>query len=515
MAPGLPSKATRTRTSGGHPSQPSPSRYSVPNPPGQLNHNPYIDSFPRTSRLSPYGQSFPPTGPQLQNNARASSILNPHPRPSASSTRLRPNAPQRTTKTTQKLVLFPEEGAGAQLPTYSVPPTDDSAQHLPPWYAGYNEVVVPDVIPDAARTEAERMSKDLRSSLPRVTSYCIAEGYKIKDIMKLLELQHGIMPKLYDECLYAYYNPADMLRVFKEAKEIRTLKMTAGFGEAQSLRSPGAVEGHYTEFGVGPGTDDLRDEFPNDSPDAYLVQSIQPQWMLRSEVFVFDYGVAVLWNFTKEEERLFLTAIGRYTAGVKLDPEDIESEDFHFQYDLSGPYQPRIFNDMITLKSGSQMVKLTISHGLAQSVKLASFENIMEETIDGAIPLPRMMAKYGEVKMQRTDVMKIVGRLYKLRMNVNLVSNVLDTPELFWSEPQLEGLYNAIRGYLEINSRAKLLNTRADVISDLLDMLSEHMNSREMTYITWIIIILICIAVVIAIGEVWVKALRLGAGMEP
>ena len=71
------------------------------------------------------------------------------------------------------------------------------------------------------------------------------------------------------------------------------------------------------------------------------------------------------------------------------------------------------------------MIKLTISHGLAQSVKLASFENIMEETIEGTIPLPRMMAKYGEVKMQRTDVMKIIGKLYKLRMNVNLVSNVL------------------------------------------------------------------------------------------
>ncbi len=45
-----------------------------------------------------------------------------------------------------------------------------------------------------------------------------------------------------------------------------------------------------------------------------------------------------------------------------------------------------------------------------------------------------------------------------------------------------------------------MLNKRAEVISDLLDMLSDQMNSNEMTYITWIIIILICVAVVIAIG---------------
>lgn len=57
-----------------------------------------------------------------------------------------------------------------------------------------------------------------------------------------------------------------------------------------------------------------------------------------------------------------------------------------------------------------------------------------------------MLAEFGVVKMSRTKIMKIVGHLYKLKMNVNLISNVLDTPEMFWSEPGLEGLYSAIRG---------------------------------------------------------------------
>ena len=67
---------------------------------------------------------------------------------------------------------------------------------------------------------------------------------------------------------------------------------------------------------------------------------------------------------------------------------------------------------------------------------------------------------------------------------------------------------------MEISQRAKLLTTRADVLTDLLDMLSDHLNSNEMTYITWIIIILICFAVVIAIGEVGVKFMRLSAGID-
>jgi uncharacterized Rmd1/YagE family protein len=110
----------------------------------------------------------------------------------------------------------------------------------------------------------------------------------------------------------------------------------------------------------------------------------------------------------------------------------------------------------------------------------------MDHTIQGAVPLPKMLAKYGSVKMSRTKIMKIIGNLYKLRMNVNLISNVLDTPEMFWSEPGLEGLYTAIRGYLEISQRATLLNKRADVLADLLSMLSDHLHSSEMTYITWV-----------------------------
>ncbi|KAI9094847.1 hypothetical protein DFS34DRAFT_582614 [Phlyctochytrium arcticum] len=235
--------------------------------------------------------------------------------------------------------------------------------------------------------------------------------------------------------------------------------------------------------------------------------------MMRGEVFIFDYGVVVFWNFSEQEEQKYLDLISKWAVGGLL-PEYVQNEDFHYQYDINGPHQPRIFNDMITLKSGSLLIKLTISHGLGQSVKLAFFENVMEETIDGTIPLPHTMAEHGEVRMTRTDVMKIVGQLFKLRMDVNLISNVLDTPELFWSEPELEGLYNAIRGYLEISQRAKLLNTRAEIISDLLDMLTEHMNSNEMNYITWIIIILIVFAVIIAAAEVWVKVLRLEAGME-
>ena len=47
-----------------------------------------------------------------------------------------------------------------------------------------------------------------------------------------------------------------------------------------------------------------------------------------------------------------------------------------------------------------------------------------------------------------------------MKRDVNLVSNVLDVPELFWSEASLKALYDAVREYMEIKGRIQVLNEK-------------------------------------------------------
>lgn len=71
-----------------------------------------------------------------------------------------------------------------------------------------------------------------------------------------------------------------------------------------------------------------------------------------------------------------------------------------FHYNAN--YQPRIYNDIITLKSPSNyMAKLTISHAIAQSTKLTLFEGLIEETIEKTKNVPECMAKTGKVELSR------------------------------------------------------------------------------------------------------------------
>ena len=99
------------------------------------------------------------------------------------------------------------------------------------------------------------------------------------------------------------------------------------------------------------------------------------------------------------------------------------------------------------------------------------------------------MATEGGLKLRRMQALKMTGefagpndgsykythhvpgKLFKLRRDVNLVSNVLDVPELFWSEASLKGLYDAVREYMEIGPRVHVLNEKLAVVGDLVAFL--------------------------------------------
>jgi hypothetical protein len=79
-----------------------------------------------------------------------------------------------------------------------------------------------------------------------------------------------------------------------------------------------------------------------------------------------------------------------------------------------------------------------------------------------------------------------IGELFILRINIHLNGSVLDTPELFWVEPQLEPVYQAVRSYLEMDQRVGLLTERLDVISDLLAVLKDQLSHGHGEKLEWI-----------------------------
>lgn len=89
-------------------------------------------------------------------------------------------------------------------------------------------------------------------------------------------------------------------------------------------------------------------------------------------------------------------------------------------------------------------------------------------------------------------------------------------PNFFWdSEPTLHPLYAAIREYLEIDPRIKVLNERCRVFLDLAEILSDSVNDAKMSAITWIVIILILVSILVTVTEVGLRFAMLERSKKP
>ena len=54
------------------------------------------------------------------------------------------------------------------------------------------------------KSQAERMSKDQRkqAGFKRITAYCVAESFKMKNLSSFLKREHNVSPRAFDEALY-------------------------------------------------------------------------------------------------------------------------------------------------------------------------------------------------------------------------------------------------------------------------------------------------------------------------
>ncbi|KAK0549021.1 sporulation protein rmd1 [Tilletia horrida] len=218
------------------------------------------------------------------------------------------------------------------------------------------------------------------------------------------------------------------------------------------------------------------------------------------EVFFMEYGTVVIWGMTLAEEKRLLRELKKFEV-EKLAPEDIESEDLNWYLaDYS-----RIYNDVITLRRGSSyMTKLSLSHALAQSTKISFFEGVIDNTIDSTKDIPQSIAESGKIGMPPAEIMKQIGHLFILRMNIHLVGSIVDSPEIFWSQPDLEPLYSAARSYLEIPQRIDLLNARVEVLQDMLQLLKDQVTSSHSEWLEIIVIVLIVLEIILGVATMLV-----------
>ncbi|KAA8563946.1 hypothetical protein EYC84_011949 [Monilinia fructicola] len=368
-------------------------------------------------------------------------------------------------------------------------------------YSQYTRIKDP-----TARRDAANLGKADRDKLPRVTAYSTANKYQLDRVMRFLKggsgRKKGANPKLFDECIYTPFSydkhfvktTSDRVMEVQSApvtlRERRHSDSIIDVEENNKSRREDLITLHTDGGDVAISNGDL-------SPANHLLPEVTERQLENEtealiwegnpgidikihtpEVFLFNYGVVVIWGMSQPR-------MWKWSPSISITPKE---------------YPARIYNDFIALREkGNYMTKLAISHAIAQSVKTSLFESLVDNTIEECKDIPTQIALTGAIDLSRKEINMQIGELFILRINIHLNGSILDTPELLWAEPQLEPIYQAVRTYLEMDQRVKLLNDRLDVIADLLAVLKDQLSHRHGEKLEWVVIVLIAVEILVAI----------------
>ncbi len=210
--------------------------------------------------------------------------------------------------------------------------------------------------------------------------------------------------------------------------------------------------------------------------------------------FFFAYGCAVFWGLNHSQIQNLLDLA---KTAVNKPVHNIVQDECFYEYAQESTIVEE--EDLILLDGDDQVLKLSLSYGLSQSVKLAVFEDRIALAIQKSKHLPEELAVKGKTSLSRQQLSRKVGALFAERHSINLHSDLLDTPEFFWRRPSYETYYHMASSYLDITTRTNILNQRLSILHELYEILSDELKHLHSSRLEWIIILLIVSEVVLTL----------------
>lgn len=204
---------------------------------------------------------------------------------------------------------------------------------------------------------------------------------------------------------------------------------------------------------------------------------------------LFLHGNAVFWNFKPEEEALIIEKLLK-TLKIKY------KKPYSIELSCKKATSFSIRNDHINLKSFKKDIMIAISFALLQSVELDHIEHFIGEIIQPIKNITEELEKKGKIGISSEQIKKFIGRILNRKHEINIKLNLIDTPEYFWENPEIESYYHKSRNYFEIDQRTETINLKLSNLQDTLEILRDEKNAHHTAKLELIIIILILIEII-------------------
>jgi uncharacterized Rmd1/YagE family protein len=215
-------------------------------------------------------------------------------------------------------------------------------------------------------------------------------------------------------------------------------------------------------------------------------------------IYVFKNGTVVSWGVKRYQINDYLNTL---TQLIDKPVTLLVHDEFHFRIGTKTTIEPHDYFDVdcLTIENNNEELKLSLSYGFSQSVKLQYFETIIDGLIEKYNPMIQTLSHTGEMAISRNQIQQIIGEILGAKSEMNLISNFLYHPKYFWQHPTLEEHFTMLERYLHIQRRVNAINHRLDTLNEIFEMFNGYLNNRHGHNLEIIIIVLIIIEIVVAV----------------
>lgn len=217
------------------------------------------------------------------------------------------------------------------------------------------------------------------------------------------------------------------------------------------------------------------------------------------DVMVLANGTFVGWGLTEEQmmKAYVPTLMGSVMIGHEHESEEMDYVEIEESaLDEEGSFMQ---GDVLIIQGRSAEKKhlemAAFAMGLSRSTRLSVLEESLEEYIQITRENSEILSGGLKLTSKEADVLRLTGNLFLLRGKLNLYSELIETPDLYWTEPTLEKIYESVSRRLDIQPRISIMNRKLDYVTEEQRALLSVLNEKKGTRLEWIIIILIMVEV--------------------
>ncbi|AOA64158.1 uncharacterized protein PAS_chr3_0804 [Komagataella phaffii GS115] len=218
------------------------------------------------------------------------------------------------------------------------------------------------------------------------------------------------------------------------------------------------------------------------------------------DILFLHTGTVVAWGLTEKQVESSILPLAESSIVTKYEPESEDMDYIEIEPQTSDRNSGSYMAGDVMVISGSHyndrlLDKIAFAYGLARSTRTAVIESSLERHIQMTKKTTENLSTGIKLGVDAKEVLKSTGRLLLLRGKLNLYSELIETPDLYWSEPHLEKIYKDISKTLDVNPRISILNRKLDYATEESKSLLATLNEEKSVRLEWIIIYLIMIEV--------------------